>query len=252
MKLLKYFTLIELLVVIAIIAILAALLLPALTSARDKAAEIKCAGNEKQIMQGLMLYQDDNDGFYPPYREPTGATTMNNSLPWVLLVSRRSGYLPEPVINKVPQFGGVWFCPKSVPVLSAYNQSAATAYWEIEKHYTSYALPRTANKPRYGLGGGNGYNSPPVRNTQIMKPSEVSALLEVNSSTTKRSEFSAACNPTFPGSMGRHPQIEMGLNIAFADGHIMFFKNGPLLLEQWKDTSSNGGQSKYPFTTTLK
>ncbi len=251
MKNSEHFTLIELLVVIAIIAILAALLLPALNSARDKAAEIKCAGNEKQIMQALMFYQDDNDGFYPQYREPDSATTVNNSVPWVLMLSRRSGYLPDPTKDKVPQFNGVWFCPKSVPKLSAYNQSAATAYWEIEKHYTSYALPRGANKPRYALGGGLGYNVPPVRNTQISKPSEVSALLEVTASNG-RSEFSIGCNPTFPASMGRHPQQDMGLNIAFADGHVNFFKNGPLLLVQWSDYSSNGGQSKYPFTTTLK
>lgn len=59
------FTLIELLVVVTIIAILAALLLPALRRAREQAKRVVCAGNQKQLGLGILLYADDFGGYVP-------------------------------------------------------------------------------------------------------------------------------------------------------------------------------------------
>ena len=59
------FTLVELLVVIAVIAILAALLLPALSSAKQKAWTTACNSNLRQIGLGLKMFADDNNEFYP-------------------------------------------------------------------------------------------------------------------------------------------------------------------------------------------
>jgi prepilin-type N-terminal cleavage/methylation domain-containing protein/prepilin-type processing-associated H-X9-DG protein len=59
------FTLVELLVVIAIIAVLAALLLPALSSAKQKAWTISCASNLRQIGIGLESFASDNSERYP-------------------------------------------------------------------------------------------------------------------------------------------------------------------------------------------
>ncbi|MBI4027107.1 MAG: DUF1559 domain-containing protein [Verrucomicrobia bacterium] len=59
------FTLVELLVVIAIIGLLAALLAPGLKGARDKARQVQCMNNLRQIGHAMSMYQNDNNGFYP-------------------------------------------------------------------------------------------------------------------------------------------------------------------------------------------
>jgi prepilin-type N-terminal cleavage/methylation domain-containing protein/prepilin-type processing-associated H-X9-DG protein len=111
-KTVRAFTLLELLSVIAVIALLAALLLPALFSAKRKAAQAVCINNLKQLGLGMKLYVDDNEGTFPGIASKMYGYHNED---WIYWRTNGAVYPPleqSPVIRLVKSASREWLrCP---------------------------------------------------------------------------------------------------------------------------------------------
>lgn len=114
----RAFTLVELLVVIGIIALLVAILLPALSRARDSANTVKCLSNMRSIVQGCLAYSADNKGFTIPmqWEDPKGSNgnpaNGDGVLMWCnILVEQGYVQAPNATGKPGPVINSVFFCP---------------------------------------------------------------------------------------------------------------------------------------------
>jgi prepilin-type N-terminal cleavage/methylation domain-containing protein/prepilin-type processing-associated H-X9-DG protein len=238
------FTLIELLVVIAVIAMLAAMILPALAAAKEKARQIGCLSNQKQWGVAIMMYADDNSQYYPFPRELAYVATPDHNPVWMEMYADemhnqqvgttigRSAWF-----NALPAYVAsrpLWQYGADSDSITGFNSARS-----IFKCPTADATPRNpATDPdpaigptfNYGMNARINYPLPPETPYNVSKALHPAAFVvfseeRVHSSEvpfygTNPSDLSSSYNFTTRFS-GRH---NSGGNLVFGDGHAAYFK----------------------------